>query len=472
MKMVFLRKKLKKLRYNYTINSLKKISPEKIIQDSEKKAISAFNRASSSISFYKHYLKTINKDKINIKDIESFRIQVPIVDKQNIFTPPNIKKIMSYNTSCTTQSILLSSGSTGTFSFGLNTQNEMKKGSQFLEIFLNYYFNIIENGTLILNCFPQAVKLSTNGITIAEIGPRSDSFTYLLSTISKMFDQTIIIGDNYFIKNAIEDGIKEGINFKELKIHLIVGGVYLPENLRTYLAKLLYIDLKNPQTGLIMSSMGLSEFGLNVFFESKETIALRRLMNEDITIRKKTLPNPSYPYLPMFFNYFPQSHFLEEINGEIIITNLCLSSVLLPLIRYNSKDKGNLLPYCKLEALKIEKDYLPPFNSPLALVYGKNEFVEIQGKKKVYPQLIQEGLFSDDDVASSTTGNFRIINEEEKPVLHIQLKDAVSLNKGLLNKFSSAITSYTNIEIPITLHLYQNFPFSMVLDYEKKFKYI
>ncbi len=165
--MVLLRKKLKKLKYNYIINSLKKASPEMIIQGSEKKAIAAFNRASTKVPFYKHYLNTISKDNINIKYIESFRRLVPIVDKQSVYSTQNINKIFSYKADQSAQSILLSSGASGTFSFGLNTQNAVKRSSQFLDILLDYYFDILENSTLILNCLPQTVKLSTTGRIIA-----------------------------------------------------------------------------------------------------------------------------------------------------------------------------------------------------------------------------------------------------------------------------------------------------------------
>ncbi|KHE90605.1 MAG: hypothetical protein K8F52_08895 [Candidatus Scalindua rubra] len=190
---------------------------------------------------------------------------------------------------------LLSSGASGTFSFGLNTQNAVKRSSQFLDILLDYYFDILENRSLILNCLPQAVKASTAGVTVAEIGSRTDSLIYLLTTLSHEFDQTIIIGDNHFIKNSIEEGQNKGINFKELRVHLVLGGIYLPENLRTYLANILCTDFNDSKTGSIFSSMGLSGLGLNVFFESKETLTLRRLMNEDPVTKEKLLHDSPFP---------------------------------------------------------------------------------------------------------------------------------------------------------------------------------
>ncbi len=143
----------------------------------------------------------------------------------------------------------------------------------------------------------------------------------------------------------------------------------------------------------------------------------------------------------------------------------------MPLIRYNSKDRGKLLPYKKLKELQIQEKYLPPFNSPIALIYWRGDFVEFNDKK-VYPELIQEGLYSDDEVASSTTGNFRLINAGEAPNLHIQLKKGVAINEDLKSKFYSSISNYIYSEIPITFNLYMYFPFEMGLDYERKFKHI
>src|SRR6185295_3845242 len=140
----------------------------------------------------------------------------------------------------------------------------------------------------------------------------------------------IVVGDNIFVKNALEDCAADGVDLRVLKIHLIVGGAYLPESLRRYLMATLHINADDPKTGTVYSSMGLSEFGLNVFFESQETVRLRWLASQHKDFCSKLLGSQA-PYLPMMFNYLPQNTYLELVGETIILTNLS-DKALLPLI--------------------------------------------------------------------------------------------------------------------------------------------
>jgi phenylacetate-CoA ligase len=471
--MVFLTKSLKKFKHQKIIQSLKALDPAELLRASEKKALGALKEAKKNPA-YLEFFKSHPSLPPAVDDITTFKRSVPLMDKHVLFDSKEISStaILKDAPLNGIQSILLSSGYTGTFSFGLQTSHGQKHSTQFLEVLLDYYFQTLDKRTLIINSLAQAVKLPSLSATVVEIGPRIDSLVYVLKKIVPQFEQTIIIGDNYFIKNGLEEGLKNGINYRQSKIHLILGGVYLPENLRTYLASLLKIDLNDPESGMILSSMGISEFGLNLFFESQETIALRRLAKDNASL-KKTLLGES-PYLPMFFNYFPQGFYLEEIREDIVITNL-EDNRYLPLIRYNTKDKGKIIGYPHLqEILKKAQapELTPPFKSPLVLISGKEEFIEINGQK-IYPQIIQDYLYSQPDLAFKTTGYFRLSKDENgQGKIEMQIKQGETLPEETKIKFRQTLLDPLNIDIPIALFPYHAFPYSMELDYERKFKYL
>ncbi|HBR15641.1 MAG TPA: hypothetical protein DD723_08935 [Candidatus Omnitrophica bacterium] len=471
--MVLLENQIKKHLYQSIIASCQKAAPASLCRSSENKAVGVFNRHAATNSLYRKILENEGFHGHKITDIDAFKTHVPVIDKNKLFHPLN--NIDTRDLLGDVRSILLSSGSSGTFSFGLATAPEINASARFLEVLLNHFYHTLEEKTLIINCL--SVKLPALNLAAAEIGPRSDSLLYILNTLAPRFSQTIIIGDNYFIKNALEEySSHKNSPASSLRIHLILGGVYLPENLRGHLYHLLHIDENDPQTGSILSSMGISEFGLNLFFESPETARLRRLAQNEPTLRENLLDSTCPPYLPMFFNYFPQAYFMEELEQKIVITSLNPKSQL-PLVRYNTQDTGKLLAYEdlkeKLEGFKDQdrNDLLPPFKSPLVLMYGKAEGLNINGAI-IYPQLIQEGIYQDFEAASQTTGNFRLSANDGQADIKIQLKKGLPINEALINKFQKTALRYLHKDISVTLSPYQDFPYGMELDYERKFKYV
>jgi phenylacetate-CoA ligase len=471
--MVFLKNKLKKFYYTKVISALKKSVSTTLIEQSEEKALAAFAQARNYVPFYKVFLQKAGFQNIPVTNIESFSRQVPFLDKNTVYNdqlPPLIFEDLN-SEECS--NILLSSGSSGHFSFGIHSKERLVKDAQFINILFDLYFNILDKKTLIINCLTSAVHLPPLDATIIEIGPKADALHYVIKNLSPQFDQTVIIGDNYFIKNALEDGLASGIDYAALNIHLILGGIYLPESLRKHLAAVLQKDKSNFHKNLIISSMGISEFGVNLFFESLETIRLRQWVEQHPEWRTKVLGTDDPGYLPMFFNYFPQIVYLETVNRDLVITNLDMKSSL-PLIRYNTKDKGHVIPFADLQKWSNEepqmKTMLPPFKSPLVLIYGKEECVRF-GDKNIYPHRIQQGLYEDFDSALKTTGYFRLRTEDGHLKLDIQLKkDSLPSNK-LLEQFRRSALKYISIETSVMLYPYHEFPYGMELDYERKFSF-
>lgn len=466
--MVFLKQKFKRFMYRQTVRSLRNISSETVISQSQQKAVDAFNEASLHSKYYKSILNNLGVKNLHVENIKSFHDQVPILDKQIIYkNNPIESELFPFDGS----RILLSSGISGSFSFGIQTREQLEQDAQFLNILLDAYFHILDKKTLIINCLT-VVNLPQLDASIVKIGPREDALHYLLKTLSPNFEQTIIIGDNYFIKNALEDGAALGINYTKLSVHLILGGIYLPENLREHLT----VILKNNSADYdlkIFSSMGISEFGVNIFFETDETVKLRKLMKSDSKLREQLLGNDWPNYLPMFFNYFPQNFYIESIDQNLILTSLNRKASL-PLIRYKSSDKVKFIFYDELKSILSRsisdcRSLLPPFKSPLVLIYGKDESLQIKGQN-IYPHQVQMGLYEDFSTAEKTTGYFRL--NAVKEAIEIQLKKGVNLTEAIHHQIQESAVKYLPIDLPVHVYTYQTFPYGMELDYERKFKYV
>lgn len=444
------------------MDACKSLSSQELIKLSEKKAVQMADKRVEPLNGL-------------IENIYSFQRHVPIIDKERIFSGKKdvAQTIFKSPTSTDIQNILLSSGTSGQFSFGVSSQKEANESAQFIDVLFHYFFDILNRKTLLINCLAQAVKLPASSTITVEVGPRSDSLIYILTHLAKEFDQLIIVGDNYFLKSALEEAADNGVDLKKLNIHLVLGGVFLPENVRAHLLRVLQKEEKNTTTK-ILSSMGISEFGLNLFFESDETIALRQLAIHDPLFRSSLIDQDAPGFTPLFFNYFPQIYYLEELNHDLIITSLKKSNKL-PLIRYNTKDKGKIIAYNLLEQIlkefNIKENILPPFKSPLVMIYGKCQSVAFNGTA-VYPEQILEALFKDYTSALKITGLFKMDPKNNGLVIHIQLKPGQKPTKILNNVLDQLISEELSFEVPLQLHTFEEFPYGRDIDYQRKFQYL
>ncbi len=463
-----------------TIQMMAALEPAMIKNMSEKKALKVFRKASSEVPAYKQFLEERNVDPSLIKTIEDFKNKVPVSDKANTFKlhSHDIEQLFPAGEIKNIKSIITSSGHTGNFSFGLTNEKETAKSQETIDFMLDYIFNVNSQKTLLVNCLPMGIKVNSSKVTVADTSVRSDIVLEIIKTFSKSFDQTILIGENSFVKKVLEDGLDSGFNFKNIRLHLVLGEELLPENLRSYLANILGTnpdDIKNP--GLIASSFGVAEFGLNLFYETKELIRIRRLINHDMNLRKKIFGN-SFEDLPALLHYNPLRIFVEELNkedsvGDLLVTNLDADASI-PLIRYNIKDEGRLIQFNELKDTLDSfgySEYVPRIRMPLVMIWGRDKILTKEGIS-FRPEFIKEILYQDRYVAGSITGNFKLSNSKAGLRIEIQTKENAKITQDFENKIRKILQANIRVKTEIIIYPYRDFPHGMELNYEKKFQYI
>lgn len=458
------------LKKKLIIDYLRSSSPEGLLKKGEKKVIPAFKSASAKSSYYKKLLKEAGVNAQQIKDIDSFKKLVPVIDKK-IFQEP-LSDLCLQGKLNKLQAISVSSGFSREFSYSLSSKEELGKMPFFCDFFLDYNFHTQKKKTLLINCLGMGVKVYTN-LALAETSVRPDSVLTIIKKALPYFKQFIIVGNAYFLKRVAEDIAQSNINLSSKALHLLMGEDWFPENYRTYLASLLGHNFTRLEEGVIAANFGISELGLSLFQETKEIIQIRRLAFENKAFRE-ALFGADKKACPAFFQYNPLEIFLEEIKGSLVFTIL-RKDALIPLLRYDSKDKGKIIPYCHLaKTLKnfhYEK-HLPEFKLPLVAVFGrKDRVLNIEGID-ITPEEIKEALYSDFEAAALTTGYFRMSNENNMLKLEVQLKEGREPDARLENKFREAIKKHAKTDCFLLLYPYEKFPYGMGLIYEQKFKYI
>jgi len=464
-----------------TIQMLAAMEPKRLARISEERTLTAFRRAAAGIPAYRSFLKENRVDPGDIRTIEDFKARVPLLDKDKAFKVrwDNITSLCLPHELKNIKNIVPSSGHTGFFSFGLTTGIELKKSQEAIDFMLDYVFEVTSRRTLLINALPMGVRIHSELVTIADTSVRSDIVIGLIKGFVRAYDQIILVSMNAFVKRILEDGLEQGIDWKEVPLHVVVGEELLSENLRDYMAGIMGIDPDDPsEFRLIGSSFGVAEFGLNLFYETRDLIRLRRLIRRDPKL-KEALIGKNLDLLPALFYYNPIRLYAESIvspDGEspIILTNI-ERDVILPLIRYNIRDEGIIISFSKLKETLESSGYgafLPRIRLPLAAVWGRDKLKLPDYDTILRPEQMQEILYEDQTIAAAITGCFRLSQAKDGGLrVEIQTKPRCSALHELEQRIRETILRHLPAS-EIILYPYRDFPYGMELDYERKFKYL
>lgn len=437
------------------------------------RALSIFRRAAERVPYYAQILEANRVDYKKIRTFESFTRQVPVIDKEFFFSPSVDVSEMCLDANLSEcLSVLPSSGFSGRFSFGLVGRAESHEQVKRFDTLLDFMFNVSKKRTLLVNALSMGITVPASRIMTINTGLRSDIVVTTLQRFYKEFDQFILVAENAFMKKCLEEGISRGLDWKQLSIHLIFGGEGFPESYRTYIERLIGIIPGGSKTALVGSSFGCAEIGLNVLWETPQSISIRRKADSDKKFRKALL-GKDMPLCPGLFQYNPLDLYVEEKRGKLLFTNLNPTSRL-PLIRYATGDEGIIIPFPGLKKILANWNMevlLPQFALPLVVVKGRDRFLEFRGVK-IFPNMVKHALYSDPDLAWNITGYFRMNKVKRRLSISIQLKRGVDKTDTLHSLIQHVVNTNLGVESDVSLFAYHDFPFAMELDYERKFHYV
>jgi phenylacetate-CoA ligase len=437
-------------------------------------ALDAFRNASRRVPAYQILLREHGIQREEITDLEQF-LRLPILEKKDTFQRFPLGQLCLDGLLGDLGSVLTSSGHSGVFAFGLTERGSHPDTVQWIDAMLDMIFQVRTRATLLINCLPMGVKVHSNICTLAETSVRPDMVIALLKKFGEQFQQFIVIGDAAFVKHVLELGEDVGVDWSRLLVHVILGEELLAENARKYIERLLGRNSDRGEKGLVCSSMGVGEVGLNLFSEVPPVaplIALRRVFHEDWDLRAAVFGDTTW--LPSLFTYDPGRIFVEfDPLGRLVLTTL-QQNLRLPLIRYATGDQGQIL--CIPEHLRgrIERMGLPWSlfaEVPIVAISGRGRHVVV-GTEKVYPEAVKEGVYYDPDLARLTTANFRLKGGSEKGQIRIQLSPDVPCADDLASRFRPVIARYVTAPMEIICEPYASFGSGMALDYERKFDYL
>jgi len=434
--------------------------------DHSRQLLSAFQAAAADVPAYARILAEAGVDPREVRSADDFRARVPVLTKADTFGRFGIKELCRGGELPDVRGVLTSSGHSGRFSFGIYTPARAEREAEEIDSALDRLFGVRAKRTLLINALPMGVGVPSRACTIGQTSVRADMVVGQVEQFGPHFEQIILVGDAVFLKHALELGQAQGLNWRDLLVHCVVGEEPLAENARDYLAGLLGCGGDEAETGLIASSMGVAELGLNLFFETVELIRLRRRLRHDARLRTELLGEAIGP-LPMLFAYDPARIYAEVLpDGRLALSTLEASAEV-PLLRYATGDAARLLEPTRLAAAAGGE----AANLPVACIYGRAKGLQTPGGV-VYPEQVKEGLYARSELAAKTTGNFRLSQQDGRLRVRIQLVPGQSPAPALPGAFADALAAHLRAPFDVDVEAYETFGSGMRLDYERKFDYL
>lgn len=334
-----------------------------------------------------------------------------------------------------------SSGSTGTPYNWIRGRREREVAHRNIGFFARYAFgteplitiNAFSMGAWAAG-FNMSLGMMRHGI-VKSIGPDVDK---ILSTLTYLgpSHRFLISGYPPFLKFLLDEGARRGFPWASYRIHALVGGEGMTEELR---------DVLLERFDSVYSGYGATDIEIGMAGESPVSIAVRRLARTRPDIRRTLFGTDAR--LPMVFQYNPLIHFLEANDlGEVICTVSRLD-LLSPRIRYNVHDSGGIVDFATVRRVlagagfDIERlneaaetrgprGVLPwarPIPLPFLWIHGRRDAtISVMGSN-IYPEDVESVLYGDPLVEPRLQSFILSVVDDEtgspRPSVAIELSD-------------------------------------------------
>lgn len=458
-------------------NQLSRSSADELLRKGRKWLLPSFRRAARTSPAYRTLLAEAGVEPHSIKTPEDFVTRCPILDKANTFRRFPVDQLLCEDLHVADlASIITSSGHGGNgFAFGISSWQQLRGAARLIDIGLDMAFEVGSRRTLLVNCLPMGVTFNSNLVCVANVSVREDMACAIIDRAGNLFDQIVLCGDPLFLKKLCDYSQDIGLDWKRFRVHVIVGEETFPETFRDYLAGVLGNDPDDPASGLIGSSMGVGELGLNLFNETRETVALRRACNRDPALLENlTGINGAVSPTPTFMVFNPLRTFVEVINqdnhgiGDLIVTVMDEKTPI-PLMRYATGDRVQRLSATQLDLAARAGWHAP--GVPVIALHGRAKD-QLPGGGHV--DLFKTALYRDPVIARQLTGAHRIVPVGAGLRWEVQAgrgakEDLVTLAARLHAQLMPALPGRS---MSVVVLDYDDFPYGRTIDYERKFSYL
>ena len=412
----------------------------------EARVLALFQEAARDVPAYRRFLASHEIAPESIADLNAFRT-VPPTTKDNYYRPHPLPELCRHGQLDACDMLALSTGSTGEPAVWPRfVSDELETAARFEQVLRG--FGAGEQSTLAVICFALGSwvggmytlaccrQLAAKGYPLTVVSPGNQPAEILraLRAVSGHFEQRVLFGYPPFLKDVIDLGSAQGIDWSAPPTRLVMAGEVFSEEWRDWVCQ----RLSAPTPARATASLYGTADGGVLANETPLSIRIRRALARRPDAARALFGEAR---LPTLCQYDPEHRYfeVERAQGETSGWLLFSGAGGAPLLRYKILDRGGVLGHGEmlaflarhgvvLEADAALADSATDAELPFVYVFGRSHFAVSFYGANVYPENVSVGL-EQPEFARTLTGKF-VLEVSEDAARDAQLRLTVELARG------------------------------------------
>jgi len=415
---------------------------EHATQDPAPGILAFFHRTRADVPAYASFLQERKVDADAVRTLDDFR-RLPLMTKADYHLRYPLGERCRSGDLDSCDMIAVSSGSTGEPTFWPRfLADEFAVATRFEQVFRDN-FEADRRRTLAVVCFPLGTwvggmftasccrHLASKGypITVVAPGNQKAEIFRVVQALAPMFEQTVLLGYPPFVKDVVDAGIAEGIDWSAYRIKLVLAGEVFSEDWRSLMVE--RAKMTDPRRD-VASLYGTADAGV-LGNETVLSVGIRRFLAERPDAARALFGEAR---LPTLVQYDPFSRFFETHERTLVFTG----DGGVPLVRYHISDTGGVVPHAAMieqllgfgfdaEAEARASGVRSVHALPFVYVFGRSHFAVSYYGANVFPDTVSIGL-EQPGTRAHVTGKF-VLEVEEDEHHDKRLAIAVELAQGV-----------------------------------------
>jgi len=416
------------------------------VRQAEVRALRVAQEAAAHAPAYARFLRLAGYDPARLRGFADF-CQLPVMDKASYLARYPLDQRCRRGELPRAHIVTLSSGSSGQPVLWPRFPDQDALLEASFAAMFQEHFRIRERWTLLVVTLAMGSWVA--GTLVAEMGQRifarpgmrgtvvtpglnQEEALRFIEQLGPHYDQTIIIGYPAPLATLLAAGAQRGLAWPALNVQLVTGGEYVSEGQRERALRQIGKDPERLEGFVVLFAS--SEVAGALGYETPLCLLIRRLCVGSPALTEALFGSRVIPSLAQ---YNPLSYFLQTENNEILLT----ARGAVPLVRYNTHDRGGLLTHeemlarCRahghdlLAELRKRRPDLASYDPlPFVYVFGRSDAAIVHGAN-VYVEQVR-AVLEQPGLPAFTSGRFRL-GASTEPDGQATLRVEVELRPGV-----------------------------------------
>jgi phenylacetate-CoA ligase len=418
--------------------TLDDVLSEREVPVAPERALELFRDVARNVPAYRTFLSERGVDPDSVRGPDDFS-RLPTTTKQSYHQANRLEDLCRGGLLESNDFVAMSSGSTGEPTIWPRFASDELGTARRFEQVLADGFRLGSRRTLGVVCFALGSwiggmyttfacrQLSAKGYPLTLVTPGNQRVEILkaVRALAPRFEQTVLFGYPPFLKDVIDAGLADGLDWKGHHVRLVTAGEVFSEAWRSLVCERAGIDDPLRSTA---SLYGTADGGV-LANETPLSISIRRFLASRPEAARELFGEAR---LPTLCQYDPNHRYFESDGGELLFTGDGGA----PLVRYRILDRGGvvrndaMLAFARDHGFDPTRELEPREARPLPFVYvfGRGSFALSFYGANVYPENVSAGI-ERTDLAAHVTGKFvleKIVTSDEDSELLLTVELAAS----------------------------------------------